>query len=145
MRGTGEAVELSGEFRRLALQVIGEALLSLSPEECDRVFPHLYLPIMEEGNRRSLEPWRAYLLTPDWFRHRRRVRLLNDYICGLLRARWARRQAGEKSVRWCSLSDLSGASLTRPRRRSLGRTLWTASWRVWTSGARTRSGSCVTR
>lgn len=36
------------EFRELTLQVIAEALLSLSPEESDRVFPELYLPIMEE-------------------------------------------------------------------------------------------------
>jgi cytochrome P450 len=79
---SGQPVELSEEFRRLTLQVIGEAILSLSPEESDRVFPHLYLPIMEEGNRRSLEPWRTYLPTPAWFRQRSRVRQLNAYIIG---------------------------------------------------------------
>jgi hypothetical protein len=50
------------------LQVIGEAILSLPPEECDRVFPQLYLPVMEEANRRVLLPHRKYLPTPDWFR-----------------------------------------------------------------------------
>lgn len=65
----------------LTLQVIGEAILSLSPEESDRVFPHLYLPIMEEGNRRSLEPWRAYMPLPA-LTQRARVRRLNTYILG---------------------------------------------------------------
>lgn len=65
------------------------------------MFPHLYLPIMEEGNRRSLEPWRSTPFTPSWFRQRARVRLLNDYIIGLLQKRWAQRQAGIKSVRPC--------------------------------------------
>ena len=39
-------MEISEEFRRLTLQVIGESLMSLAPEESDRIFPHLYLPIM---------------------------------------------------------------------------------------------------
>jgi hypothetical protein len=37
MRGTGKALDLEEEFRLLTLQVIGEAVLSLPPEECDRV------------------------------------------------------------------------------------------------------------
>lgn len=82
LRGTRATIEISEEFRHLTLQVIGEAILSLTPEESDRVFPHLYLPIMEEGNRRSLEPWRTYLPTPAWFMQRRRVRQLNKYIIG---------------------------------------------------------------
>ena len=75
--------------------------------------------VQEEGNRRTLEPWRTYLLTPSWFQQRRRVRQLNEYIIGalrrsqraveqrsgrvtgMLRARWQRRQAGEKPVRCC--------------------------------------------
>jgi hypothetical protein len=36
-RGKGIPVEMSEEFRHTTLQVIGEAILSLSPEECDRV------------------------------------------------------------------------------------------------------------
>lgn len=106
----------------LTLQVIGEAILSLSAEESDRVFPHLYLPIMEEGNRRSLEPWRAFMPLPA-LTQRARVRRLNAYIigvsesccfyvdatlllifpllntAGLLKERWGKRQAGQKSVR----------------------------------------------
>ena len=33
----GKAVDMEEEFRLLTLQVIGEAVLSLPPEECDRV------------------------------------------------------------------------------------------------------------
>lgn len=36
-RGTGKVVNMDDEFRLLTLQVIGEAVLSLPPEECDRV------------------------------------------------------------------------------------------------------------
>ena len=82
-QASGSPIEIAEEFRHLTLQVIGEAILSLSPEESDRVFPHLYLPIMEEGNRRSLEPWRSYLPLPAWFRQRRNVRQLNAYIIGV--------------------------------------------------------------
>jgi hypothetical protein len=48
--------------------VIGEAILSLPPEECDRVFPQLYLPVMEEANQRVLRPHLKYLPTPSWFK-----------------------------------------------------------------------------
>ena len=37
-RGCGRAVDMEEEFRLLTLQVIGEAVLSLPPEECDRVW-----------------------------------------------------------------------------------------------------------
>jgi cytochrome P450 len=36
-RGSGQHVDMEEEFRLLTLQVIGEAVLSLPPEECDRV------------------------------------------------------------------------------------------------------------
>ena len=34
---SGKAIDMEEEFRLLTLQVIGEAVLSLPPEECDRV------------------------------------------------------------------------------------------------------------
>ena len=37
VKGTGRPVDMAEEFRMLTLQVIGEAILSLPPEECDRV------------------------------------------------------------------------------------------------------------
>jgi hypothetical protein len=36
-RGTGQAIDIQKEFHLLTLQVIGEAVLSLAPEQCDRV------------------------------------------------------------------------------------------------------------
>ena len=63
----GASVDMENEFRRLTLQVIGEAILSLQPEQSDELFPSLYLPIMDECNARSLSPWRAWTPTPEWF------------------------------------------------------------------------------
>lgn len=37
VRGTGVSVDMQEEFRLLTLQVIGEAILSLPPDECDKV------------------------------------------------------------------------------------------------------------
>merc|ERR1712216_672556 len=90
-RGTGKYVPIAEEFRHLTLQVIGEAILSMSHEEADKVFPLLYLPIMEEANKRSLRPWREYLPTPEWFKHKQRISDLDNYIKGLLRERWQKR------------------------------------------------------
>ena len=74
------------EFRLLTLQVIGEAILSLPPEECDRVFPPLDLPVMEESNRRVLQPWR-HLFPRAALRYRRNVRALDGCIKSVIRAR----------------------------------------------------------
>eukprot|EP00882_Tetradesmus_deserticola_P024320 GHRQ01026577.1.p1 GENE.GHRQ01026577.1~~GHRQ01026577.1.p1 ORF type:complete len:425 (+),score=136.65 GHRQ01026577.1:555-1829(+) len=94
-RGTGQVVHLEEEFRLLTLQIIGEAILSLPPDECDRVFPQLYLPVMEEGNKRVLRPHRKYLPTPDWFAFKWRMSQLNSFLTSLIRARWQARQAGK--------------------------------------------------
>ncbi|KAL4435224.1 hypothetical protein ABPG77_001906 [Micractinium sp. CCAP 211/92] len=91
-RNTGNPVDLEEEFRLLTLQIIGEAILSLPPDECDRVFPHLYLPVMEENNLRVLAPWRQYYpLTA--MRYNSKVNQLNSYIIGIIRARRAARAA----------------------------------------------------
>jgi cytochrome P450 len=95
-RGTGKSIELAEEFRVMTLQVIGELILSLSPEESARVFPKLYLPIVEEANRRVWEPWRAYLPTPHHYRYRQTVKALNEYVGNLIRERWAKHQSGAK-------------------------------------------------
>lgn len=98
-RGTGRAVNMSEEFRHLTLQVIAEGILSMTAEEADSVFPHLYLPVMEEFNRRSLAPWRTYLPLPEWVRTRLRVRQLNQYVLKFVRNRWKERMAGEREGR----------------------------------------------
>ena len=41
-RGSGRPVDMEEEFRLLTLQVIGEAVLSLPPEDCDRVRSRAY-------------------------------------------------------------------------------------------------------
>ena len=57
-----------------------------------QVFPKLYLPLMTEGNARSLRPWRMYLPTPSWFRYRSRLAQLDAYVIQILRDRWDSRQ-----------------------------------------------------
>lgn len=95
VKGTGQTIEMEEEFRLLTLQVIGEAVLSLSPEECDRVFPALYLPVMEEANQRVLRPYRMYLpLLPAWWQFRSRMTQLNTYLINYFRQRWQARLKG---------------------------------------------------
>lgn len=87
-------VDIEEEFRLLTLQVIGEAILSLESEECDRVFPDLYLPVMEESNRRVLAPWR-YLYPLTAMRYNSKVRQLNNYIINIIRQRRKNRVSGQ--------------------------------------------------
>jgi cytochrome P450 len=75
--------------------VIGELILSLSPDESARVFPELYLPIVTEANRRVWEPWRAYMPTPEHWRFKRTVGKLNAYVSNLIRERWAVHRSGK--------------------------------------------------
>jgi cytochrome P450 len=93
VRGTGQVVDVEEELRLLTLQVIGEAILSLPPAECDRVFPQLYLPVMEESNARVLQPWR-HLYPRTALRYASNVRQLNAYLVGIIRRRRAERAAG---------------------------------------------------
>lgn len=65
----------------LTLQIIGEAILSLPPEECDRVFPQLYLPVMEESNARVLAPWRQ-LYPLAAYRYNSRVKKVGAWGSG---------------------------------------------------------------
>ena len=86
IRGKQVAIDIEEEFRLLTLQVIGEAILSLEPEECDKVFPALYLPVMEESNKRVLAPWR-YLYPVEAIKYNSRVHKLNTYIKNIIRKR----------------------------------------------------------
>lgn len=81
---SGEVVEIGEEFRKLTLQVIVEAILSLPADESDRVFPELYLPIVEEANRRTWYPFRAFLPLPATFRQTRAIKELNQYVTNLI-------------------------------------------------------------
>lgn len=86
LRGRKESIDIEEEFRLLTLQVIGEAILSLGPEACDAVFPSLYLPVMEESNRRVLQPWR-YLYPMTVWSYNQRVKQLDTFIKGVIRER----------------------------------------------------------
>jgi cytochrome P450 len=92
-------VEMAEEFRHLTLQVIAEALLSLSPEESDKTFATMYIPIVEEGNARTWHPERMYLPTPSWFKFKRDVKILNDYVTNLIEKRWILRQEEQNRLR----------------------------------------------
>ena len=59
-----------------------------------QVFPKLYLPLMTEGNKRSIRRWRMYLPTPAWFRHRRLMKQLDSYVIGVLKRRFEARLQG---------------------------------------------------
>ena len=61
------AVDVGALFRRLTLQVIAEATLSMTPEESDEVLPRLYEPLVAEVDRVGVdrEPGRDPLGRPD--------------------------------------------------------------------------------
>ena len=69
------------------MQVIGQAVLSMSPEESDRVFPQLYLPIVEEANARTWYPWRALFPTESWRAYYRCINELNAFVTDVIRRR----------------------------------------------------------
>lgn len=48
-RGTGKPIDIEEEFRLLTLQVIGEAVLSMAPEDCDKVREPLAIAARRPG------------------------------------------------------------------------------------------------
>lgn len=102
LRGAGVPIDMNEEFRLLTLQVIGEAILSLPASECDAVFPALYLPVMEESNRRVLQPWRQ-LYPVQAISYSTKVRALNKYLAAVIgrrrRVREAERKLGEAATK----------------------------------------------
>ena len=87
---------MSEEFRNLTLQVIAEAILSLSPEESDETFARMYLPIVEEGNLRTWHPERMYIPGPAMYKFNMDVKRLNDYVTSLIVKRWDLKQVEKK-------------------------------------------------
>lgn len=89
----GTPIELAEALRHLTLQVISETFLSLSAEESDSTFAKMYLPIVDEGNKRVWHPERAYMFfMPSFWKHLRDVSKLNNYVSKLIRDRWALRK-----------------------------------------------------
>lgn len=93
IKSTGDVIEMAEEFRHLTLQVITELLFSLPHNKCDETLAHMYLPIVEEGNLRTWQPHRMYLPSPSWFKFRRDVKILNDYLTSIITERIELRKA----------------------------------------------------
>ncbi|CAM9687221.1 unnamed protein product, partial [Heterosigma akashiwo] len=53
---------------------ICEAILSLPPAEADATFATMYMPIVEEANKRVWYPHREWVPGPAWRAHRRHAR-----------------------------------------------------------------------
>lgn len=64
-----------------------------------QIFPKLYLPVMEEANKRVLLPYRRFLPTPEWFQFRSRMAQLNTFLINFFRERWQARCKGIKRDR----------------------------------------------
>ncbi|MBL9101332.1 MAG: cytochrome P450 [Myxococcales bacterium] len=92
----GRAFDVGGLFRKLTLQVIAEATLSMGPDESDEVFPRLYEPLVEECNKRVWLPQRAWLPLPARFRYDRAVRELDRFLAAQIEGRRAARAADPK-------------------------------------------------
>ncbi len=102
---SGEVMEMAEEFRHMTLQVIAEAILSISAAESDANFAKMYYPIVEEGHKRTWNPVRQFFpITSDWWEFRKNVNTLNNYVTSLITNRWDLKQR-EKS---------SGKPITRP-------------------------------
>eukprot|EP00796_Vickermania_ingenoplastis_P008838 gene8839-6221_t len=87
-------IDLNEEYRHMTLQVIGESALSLSPEETDKIFPALYLPIVHECNRRVWEPWRAMMPFLEGSRTRNScLTRLNKVLSDFIVDRWENKEA----------------------------------------------------
>lgn len=105
---SGKPIEMAEEFRSLTLGVIAEVLLSLSPEESDQTFAKMYLPIMEESNKRVWNPMRMFMIfLPAWWEHRNHVKSLNDYLTGLINKRW------ELRIKEAKIAKADNSSITR--------------------------------
>lgn len=92
----GEPVDIGALFRRLTLQVIAEATLSMTPEESDEVLPRLYEPLVAEANRRVWLPMRARLPLPARFHYDRSVRELNVFLAAKIDERQRQHRADPK-------------------------------------------------
>jgi len=98
--GSSPVVEMAGSLRHLTLQVISDAFLGLDPDESDGTFAQMYLPIVDEANRRVWAPYRAAMVwTPQYWRHLAAVRRLDRYVSGLITGRWDERRRGSGGKR----------------------------------------------
>ncbi|CAM9382296.1 unnamed protein product [Ectocarpus sp. 12 AP-2014] len=110
-----ESMEIGEEMRHLTLQVISEALMSLTAEEADGTFAKVYMPIVVEGHKRTWNPLRRFCpLLPAWWAHIKNQRILNDYITGIVRARWdiIRKERDQAAAATNGVADGNGSGGT---------------------------------
>jgi cytochrome P450 len=94
-----DAVPLGSLLRHLTLQVISGAFLSLTADESDAHFAVLYLPIVDEANRRVWHPYRTYCVwTLAFWRYHCNVYRLNAYVSRLIRQRWTLRRREQEQT-----------------------------------------------
>lgn len=95
---SGVALDLAEELRHLTLQVISDTFLSLSAEESDSTFAKMYLPIVEESNKRVWRPERRFLFfAPCFWNYHRGVLKLNAYVSKLIVERFELRKVEKAS------------------------------------------------
>lgn len=154
----GAAVDVGALFRRLTLQVIAEATLSMAPDESDEVLPRLYEPLVEECNKRVWMPVRARLPIPARYRYDRAVRELDAFLTGKIEGRRRARAAepGRKPVDMLDMlllaSEAEGWSETAARQISdeLKTMLFaghdtSSAMLTWTLHALTQHPQCLAR
>jgi cytochrome P450 len=96
---SGETVAVGSSLRHLTLQVISGSFLSLSSRESDTTFAQLYLPIVDEANKRVWHPYRGYLpILPAWWRQLYNVYCLNVYVSKLIQDRWQLRRTEDDLI-----------------------------------------------
>lgn len=89
---SGDTIDIAEELRHLTLQVISGTFMSLEAEESDTTFATMYLPIVEEGNKRVWSPERSYMFfMPSFWKYIFGVRKLNNYVSNLIVKRWESR------------------------------------------------------
>ena len=90
---TGDTIDIAEELRHLTLQVISETFMSIPAEESDATFAKMYLPIVEESNKRVWSPERSYMFfMPFFWCNFYRVARLNTYVSNLIKKRWSLRR-----------------------------------------------------
>ncbi len=93
----GQTIDIAEELRHLTLQVISETFMSLEAEESDTTFATMYLPIVEEGNKRVWSPERSYMFfMPSFWKYIFGARRLNHYVSNLIKKRWDVRKLERK-------------------------------------------------
>jgi len=109
-KGEQERVPLGSLLRHLTLQVISGSFLSLSAQESDSTFAKLYLPIVDESNKRVWHSYRSYcFFLPAFWKYHSNVYQLNAYVSSLIRQRWELRRREQKETAATASSTISSS------------------------------------